>query len=324
LQKKELKLEKKVEKLEKKSNPGAARKAMKAAGNALEGMGAKVGNMILPGIGGHLGHAAEGLFKTLLGFGDYSEVENINQPEPMNNTIMGLQTPTVTHAVENMHWNGQVTRVAHREYIGSISMTAGFACASYAIDPTSTFMFPWLSTLAKNFQKWKLLGCVFEYVPTSTNAISGGSPAVGQVCLSILYDIEGPPSTSLQNLLNNQGSVSARPQDQMVCAVECDPGETPLNPLYIAHPGTSVFEPHFYEFADLQIATQGPAAYSDAGQLWVTYDVQLIAAYVEVPPSPTPIQKVVITNGDGERKESDDHVVITSKPAPGYKMRSQQ
>lgn len=308
-----------MEKEVSKSNQ-VARKAMNIAGSALSGVGAKIGNMILPGIGGHLGHAAEGLFKTILGFGDYSEAENINHPLPLNNTVMGLQTPAVRHSVENMHWDGQATRIAHREYIGSISMTSGFAAASYPIEPTSSFMFPWLRGISPNFQKWKLLGCVFEYVPTSTNAISGGSPAVGQVCMMIKYDDYAPNPTSLQNLLNCQGAVSGRPQDQIVCSVECDPGVTPLNPLYIVHPGGGVGDEHFYRYADLIVATQGPAVYSNAGQLWVTYDMQLIAAYVEPEVLVNPPGTLVISRvSETKQAEADDTVIIGKQPVPVYR-----
>jgi hypothetical protein len=287
---------------------------MQGAGKSKTGIGATIGNMIAPGIGGHLGHAAEGLFKTILGFGDYSEVENINHPLPENNTIMGLQTPTVTQSVENMHWNGLATRIAHRENIGMLSMTAGFGVAKYPIDPVSTFMFPWLRKITPNFQKWKLLGMVFEYVPMSATAISGGTPAVGTIAMSIEYDVEIDSflPASMQNVLNSQGAVSGRPFDQIVCAVECDPEYTPLNPLYIMHPQTTHSDYHFYAFANLIVATQGPAAYDNCGQLWVTYDLQLISAYQESPlPSIRP-QPVKIDapsyNPKGESKTRDPSV----------------
>lgn len=222
---------------------------------------------------------AEKLFSTILGKGDYTEAENIALPLPTNNTVMGLQTSPVAEQVASMHWNGQATRIAHREYIGSVSMSSGFAAAQYYIDPTSSFMFPWLSSIAPKFQKWKLLGCVFEYVPTSATSISAGSPAVGQVGLGILYDSYSPTPTSLQQMLNTQGAVSARPFDTLVCPVECDGNYTPTNPLYIAQLGGGP-DNRFTSFGHFVVATQGPASYTNAGQLWVTYDMLLIGAYV--------------------------------------------
>jgi len=271
---------------------------MQNRGLSSSGIGATIGNMIYPGVGGLLGHAAEGLFKTILGSGDYSEADNLVKPTPQNNTLMGLQTTPVTNMVQQMHWNGQATRIAHREYIGSISMSSGFAAAAYDISPTSTFMFPWLSNVSQNFQKWKLLGLVFEYVPTSVNAIASGTPAVGFVALGINYDIGSILPSSMKNLLNTQGSVSARPQDGIVCPVECDASLTPTNPLYIAHFSETITEPHLFSFANLIIATEGPAAYTNCGQIWVTYDFELISAFVAS--SPASVPSPIFTDGSFE------------------------
>jgi hypothetical protein len=289
----------------------ARRAAVHKRGMQTSGVGASIGNAILPGLGGLLGHAAEGLFKTILGSGDYTEAEHISKPLPVNNTILGLQSPPVTNMVQEMHWNGQATRIAHREYIGSISMSSGYAAAQYQIEPTSTFMFPWMSRICPSFQKWKLLGMAFEYVPTSAQAISAGTPAVGFVALGINYDQAALLPSSMANLLNTQGSISGRPQDGIVCPVECDPGLTPLNPLYIAPAGILIDEPKFYMFGNLTIATEGPAAYTNCGQLWVTYDMLLISAYVPSPAAPGPIPRPVI--GDGSFSHSESFTVVEKK-----------
>lgn len=264
------------------------------------GIGATIGNAIMPGVGGMLGHAAETLFKTIVGRGDYADADNIAMPLPENNTIMGLQARPVTNEVAQMHWNGQATRIAHREYIGTVSMTAGFSVAQYSIEPTSTFMFPWLSKVATRFQKWKLLGCVFEYVPTSANSISGGTPAVGQVAMGINYNANGPLPTTLTNMLNNQGSVSARPFDALVCPVECDESLTPTAPLYVLREGGTTGDLRLNVLGRLVFATQGPTAYTNCGQLWITYDMQLIGAYIE-PPLAARIGTLVISRDEDQK-----------------------
>lgn len=264
--------------------PGKSTERKRSGGNS--GVGATIGNMLMPGVGGVLGNVAESAFKTIFGKGDYVESENITQPLPHNNTILGIQDRNVTKQVMQMHAAGGVTNIKHREYIGSVSMSATFVAAKYQIFPTTSFVFPWLSGIAHRWQKWKLLGMAFEYVPTSTNAISGGTPAVGQVSMVVNYDDYAPIPTSLQNMLNTQGSVSCRPQDEMVCAVECDAGQTPTNPLFIPD-GGAIPDNKWFVFADLVLATQGPVAYSNAGQLWVTYDIDLISAYIS-PLFPTP------------------------------------
>lgn len=268
----------------------------KSKPKASTGIGAAIGNAIMPGVGGVLGHAAESLFKTIVGKGDYKEAENIPASLPENNTIMGLQTKPVTNAVAQMHWDGQATRIAHREYIGTMAMTNGFAVAKYGIFPTSSFMFPWLCKVANRFQKWKLLGCVFEYVPLSATSISGGTPAVGQVAFGVNYDFYANLPSSMSNLLNTQGSVSCRPFDSMVCPVECDDAYTPAKPLYITHDyGGGAPDARFECFGEFIVATQGPALYQTCGQIWITYDMQLISAYVD---SPAPAIPLSLTRDD--------------------------
>lgn len=220
----------------------------------------------------------------------------------MNNTIMGLQTSPVRESVEMMHWNGQCTRIAHREYFATVSMSSGFASYALPIVPSNAGMFPWLYAVAQNFQKWKLLGCVFEYVPTSTNAISAGTPAVGQIAMCVTYDYFQTPPTTLTNLLNTQGAVSARPQDTLVCAVECDPNLLPADPLFIDHAGSPAGDANLYVHGNLSIATEGPAAYANCGQLWVTYDMELISAFLpsSLPPGGVPKASLKFACGDDD------------------------
>jgi hypothetical protein len=256
------------------------RLAIREQGLKTSGIGATLGNLILPGLGGLLGNAAEGLFKTILGKGDYVAVDNLNEPLPQNNTVMGLSTPGVAQQVMQMHSSGICTRVTHREFIGNYGMSSGFSAQINPIYANNVLMFPWLSTIAPNWQKYKILGMVFEYVPTSTNAISAGTPAVGSIAMCMNYDAYAPVPTAMANLLNTQGAVSCRPQDSMVCAVECDPGVTPTNPLFIDVTGAGP-DSHWYVFGNLITASQGPAAYSGAGQIWVSYDLLLISPWIE-------------------------------------------
>lgn len=250
---------------------------------AKPGLGKSVGDLILPGVGGALGHAAESVFRTIFGQGEYAYSDAIAPGSlPLNNTIVGQQTELVKMSVDNMHWDGLATRIAHREFMGEVKTSVSFSASLTAIYPTSVAMFPWLSDIAHKFQKWKLLGMVFEYVPTSS-PLGTTSPALGSVSLGIQYDTYLTAPGSLQQMLNWQGSVTGRPSDHLVCAVECDGQFTPMNPLYIRRPtGTSI--ENLTTFGNLIVATQGSSSNYEGGQLWVSYDILLIAAFVEGPP----------------------------------------
>lgn len=245
------------------------------------GVGASIGNALLPGVGGVLGHAAESLFRTITGQGDYAEIID-ESSMPRNNTILKVQDPSVRQSVDYMHWSGSAVRIAHREFITNVKMTSGFVVSRYLIDVQDATTFPWLREIALKFQKYKLLGMVFEYVPTSANAVSGGVPAMGSVSMAVDYDQYMLAPNGLPQMLNYQGAISGRPTDNLVAAVECDPGFTPTNPLRVRHPWVG-FGPNQndYVFGQLLVATEGPADYAGAGQLWVTYDIQLVAPFVD-------------------------------------------
>lgn len=263
------------------------------------GLGKSIGDLIVPGAGGALGHAAESLFRTIFGQGEYVYSDTV-QPAamPLNNTILGVQTSLVKQMVDQVHWNGQATRIAHREYIGKIDMSAGSSATRFIMSPTDPIVFPWLSSIANKFMKWKLLGAAIEYVPTSANAISGPSPAMGSVSIAAQYDRYAPSPTSLQELLNWQGSVTGRPNDNLVCGIECDGGYTPVNPLYIRHPNHPLGpDARLYDFGEFIVFTEGTGtAYTGAGQLWITYDLLLISAY-NYAAAPVLLDRPVVDSG---------------------------
>lgn len=246
------------------------------------GLGKAIGDTLLPGVGGALGHAAESIFRTIFGQGAYLYSDSIGGSDmPLNNTLVGMQTETVKASVDQMHWDGLATRIAHREYMGEITTSTTFTANLLAIYPTNVGMFPWLSDIAHKFQKWKLLGMVFEYVPTSS-PIATNSPALGSISLAIQYDTYLPAPTTLAAMLNWQGAVTGRPSDHLVCAVECDGSYTPMNPLYVRRAGSTPIE-NLTTFGNLIIGKSGSETEYIGGQLWVSYDIQLIAAYVELP-----------------------------------------
>jgi len=267
---------------------------IKGIGQGMSGIGASIGNSILPGIGGLLGHAAESLFKTITGMGEYS-VQDLPS-DIHNNTLLGVQSPLVTQQVAQMHWDGLATRIAHREMFSLINMTSDYTVRRYPLTPTNVDLFPWLNGIARKFQKWKILGAVIEYVPLTVPMNTGVTPSQGTVALSIQYDTFLNAPSSMVNQLNGQGAVSGRPMDGLMCAVECDPSYTPTNPLYIRHTGMSQNpDDAWYDFCSIICATEGPK-FDNSGQLWITYDMELISAFVE---SPLPESKARVLVCDG-------------------------
>lgn len=268
-------------KIEKKVEKAVERKVEKKKGNS--GIGGALGSVAgslfgQPAIGGMLGDAAEGLISHIFGSGDYAEVPfDVN-----NNTITG-DVNLITQPTPYFSGNGKSVVIRNREFIGSIGMTDTFVLQGEYIYPQNSFLFPWLSQIAGSFQKFKFHGLVFEFVSTSANAISGVNAGMGQIVMATLYDPNQAIPTSLAQVLNFYFASSTKPSQSVIHPVECDPTTIPISPLWIFDiPALVIPDPHNYTMGVFAFGAQGPVNYSGAGQLWVSYDVELIEPKVEV------------------------------------------
>jgi len=88
------------------------------------------------------------------------------------------------------------------------------------------------------------------------------------------YNVGSPDFTTLQELLNEDGSVSCKPSESLMMGLECKRGNDPLETLYVCGPavpeGSDV---RFCLPARVYVATSGInlAATQNLGELWVTY-----------------------------------------------------
>lgn len=177
-----------------------------------------------------------------------------------------------------MHSDNGVVRVQHREYIDDITTTISAGSRSWVIQPSNALCFPWLASIAANFEQYRLLGCVFEYIPTSGSAVSSTNAALGSVSLATQYNTLQPPFRNKIELLNHHFAVSASPDHKMVHPVECKAMYDPYK-LYWCRTednnnGLS-YDSRLFDYGVLNLITQGSQAAYTGGELWVTYDVML-------------------------------------------------
>jgi hypothetical protein len=220
---------------------------------------------------------AEGLLSSIIGAGDYTELDS---PFPIqNNTIMGVQTPLAAQIPTMESVKRSSCRFGHREYVRDIAMTTVFTINAFVIDPSNGILFPWLQTIAYQWQEWKLLGMVFEFRSLSANAVSAVAAGMGSVTMAVQYDVYADSPTGKMEMANWDFAVSCKPSESMFAPVECDPAVTPAAPLYMKDP-TSISQgpdKHWYQFGTMYVATVGaPTPYPSCGELWVTYDVMFI------------------------------------------------
>jgi len=225
-----------------------------------------------------LGNFAQNAFKKLTGIGDYSaddaafEVTGNNIIHPEQNTIGGQTLLNVS----DLDREGAV-RIRHREYLKDVTTSAALDVSFFYLNPLDGNTFPWLATLAVNFEQWIPHAMVFEYVPTSGNAINGTSAALGSISLSTQYDVAQPAFISKQQALNHYFASSGSPANAQMHPIECNPKLRPTEVLYVNLDITAPLQDYqLYLLGTLFLLAQGsPSSYA-GGELWLSYDITLL------------------------------------------------
>lgn len=221
-------------------------------------------------ISGLLGEAGGWLgdkIGTLLGLGAYEVRKNsFVLPE-------GLDPPS-------MHTRSGDTIIAHREYITDIltSATPGaFNIQSFKINPGVSSTFPWLSEIASSYEEYEMLGCVFEFKSTSSDALNSTNTALGYVLQGTNYNAAAPNFQNKLAMLNTQYSTDCKPSQSCLHPIECDPHFNPMMSQYVRSGAVPAGEDaKTYDLGNYQIATGGMQGTSVVvGELWVTYQIAL-------------------------------------------------
>lgn len=225
-------------------------------GNRIGGMfgNASIGR----GIGRWLGTGIGSIF----GSGDYT----LAGSQPAYNVMAnGAQIPKFDST-------RQTNVVCHREYLGDILGTAGFTNRQYPLNPGMSTTFPWLSTVAANYQEYKFHGIVFEFRSLLTDFVTGGAPGV--IVMSTNYNADAPVYTTKQQMENAEFAVSTKPTINLMHGVECADVQTILPQRYVRSAAPSAGQDlRLYDLGNFQFATASNPI-QDLGELWVSYCVE--------------------------------------------------
>jgi hypothetical protein len=201
-------------------------------------------------------------------------------------SIMGRRSSTLGAPVPMMHAVGDdqgSIRVKHREYLGLVDSSLDFTSRKFRMNPGNDNTFPWLSDIARKFQEYRFMGCMFNFVSTSATALAtGNNLSMGQVVFTSEYNVYATAPSSLIDALNTQFSTSNRPSASFMHPVECNPHKTSTPILYvdgriIPQPGQ---DQRLYDLCATYLCVEGVPSLSTGGaqpigQLWITYDVLL-------------------------------------------------
>jgi hypothetical protein len=228
-------------------------------------------------LGNLVGHADEGkstgrslgaAISRWMGTGDYTV--------KVNSLITG------SPAIPMMHNSGQSIIVRHKEFvcdiIGGTGAPSNYSIAkTFALNPGLATSFPWLSSVAQQYQEYSWKGIVYHFVSTSGQSVSSTNTALGSVMMHTDYRVTAPSPANKIELLNEYFASDAKPSESFCHPIECDPKENPYNVQYVRAGAVPAGEdPKTYDLGKVNIATQGlPSASINTGELWVTYEVEL-------------------------------------------------
>lgn len=205
-------------------------------------------------------------FKNWTGLGDYTIHAN-----SLISTGPGGQTAII-------ETRGRTIKVAFREYIGDVytgSVVGGFNANHFTVNPANLKTFPWLSTVATQFEQYKPLGIIFEFKSTATDNSVGTS--VGSIIISSDYDVFDAPPETKQQMLNTAYSSEAKMSNDMLHGIECAPSDSSRNIWYCRPNGaTQLGDARDYDICTTTVATQGGSlpANSSIGSLYVHYEFE--------------------------------------------------
>lgn len=233
---------------------------------------------------GPAGAAAGTTLAKITGYGDYTVSEN--------NLLTG--TSKFGGEVPQFNNGADKTIIRHREYVGPVvSSGIPFSNVSYDINPGNSALFPWLAAVARSYQQYRFRGCVFIFKSlTSDYAAAGG---MGQVILATNYNVNDDPFSSTVQMQNSEYAVASKPSVSLLHPLECATSVRRNDPFYVYDPNSntqgSFVDKRFRDMGKFQIATEGLSTAEDVviGQLWVSYDVELIKPIVPAPTIPPPL-----------------------------------
>lgn len=249
---------------------------IKNIGRKIDNVASKIPKGTFRTIGSAFGPKGAALgqaISTITGYGSY----NVDHNTIMTSTQIGAAAENIPTFSKGSHGS----TITHREFIRNVIVPNDGnefqnTVERLAIDNAN--IFPWLSKLSTRYQRYKVKGMVFQYRSISTDYNNSGS-----VAIAVNYNATERGYTNMPALLNSQFACSAKPSVSFYAPVECDPKTHP-DGFYIRHEDeiNNMTDVRMSSVGVLNVATQGLSLNQGTvlGELWVTYEIELIAPYL--------------------------------------------
>lgn len=181
----------------------------------------------------------------------------------------GTQAPRVSSTSNR---NGDLrVRVKHREYVSEIAGSVGYAAVPFSINPALVSLFPWLGQMASLFESYQFNKLTFQYRTQCATTVTG------KALLSVDWDsADAVPATKVAQLQERTKMDDAAWKNfDLPCDIQ---DLRKFGTQRFTRSGTLAanLDIKTYDVGNLIIGTQGQAATTAIGELWVEYDVELM------------------------------------------------
>lgn len=232
--------------------------------------------------------AAKKRFKDWTGLGDYKIVYN-----------------SLIHGSENssnmkVAYSDRGLIVKHKEYLGDVITSSGsigaFNSKKYTVNPGNIITFPWLNPISLQYDQYKPLGIIFEFVSTASETSTSAS--LGSVIMSTNYDVTDPDPLNKADMLNRAYSSETKMSQNMLHGLECDPLELQTNLYYCSAYKTTNLDPREFDMANFYVATQGGSlpVNTIVGSLYVHYEYEF---FKQIPYGGIPSKSLIYAEYSG-------------------------
>lgn len=250
--------------------------SVKNLGRKIDSVASKIPKGTFRTIGsafGPKGAAIGQALSTITGYGSY----DVNHNTIMTSTQVGAAAENIPTFQKGSHGS----TITHREFIRNVVVPSApndFNNTSERLAVDNASVFPWLSRLSTRYQRYKVKGMVFQYRSTSTDYNNSGT-----IAIAVNYNATERPYTNMPAVLNSQFACSSKPSVSFFAPVECDPKSHP-DGFYIRHENeiSGVTDVRMSSIGILNVVTAGlslPVG-TVLGELWVTYEIELISPYM--------------------------------------------
>lgn len=160
-------------------------------------------------------------------------------------------------------------RVCHRELVTTIAGSVAWDEAHYfELNPGLDHCFPWLSSIAQNFQQYRPAGSIkIEFIPTKSTATSGA------IYLSPCYVADSAAPNSEEEAANLQDTLSGSVWAPLTISLPVK-NLMALGPRRFIRVDAESGDLKTFDLGFVQISTVGCADTTTVGRIFVSYDFE--------------------------------------------------